>query len=122
MYKNLPPIEMYGMIKNIYGKCRISVQHVKKWYRKFKSDCEIIVDESYLGRPISVVDKILENQTDTIIQCDRKARLFDIAYQVICGIWYCSEYRYKKNEISKNMGSLDTAYADYQTVYCIEAP
>ncbi len=46
---------------------------MRKWYRKFKS-C--------LGKPISIADKALENKVDTIIQCDRKARLSDIVYQV----------------------------------------
>ncbi len=59
MYKNLPPIEIYRRIKNIYSEFEMSVQHVRKWYRKFKSVRENIVNESHSGRPISVADKTL---------------------------------------------------------------
>ncbi len=82
IYKNLPPIEIYLRIKNVYGEFTSSVQYVKKWYRKFKSGRKNIIDESHSGRPISVANKTLGNKDDTIIQCDLKARLSDIPYQV----------------------------------------
>ncbi len=62
MYKNLPPIKIYRGVKNIYGESKISVHHVRKWHRKFKSGCENIVDESRSGSPISVADEMLENK------------------------------------------------------------
>ncbi len=55
------------------------VQHVRKWYRKFKNGHE---NESHSRRPISIAEKMLANKVGTIIQCDRKARLSDIAFQV----------------------------------------
>ncbi len=60
----------------------ISVQQVRKWYRKFKSGRENIVDESRSGRSISVADKTLETKVDVVILCDQKERLSDIMYQV----------------------------------------
>ncbi len=56
---------------------------MRKWYRKFKSGRENIADESCSGKLISVADKMLENKVELIIQCDLKARLSDIVYQVI---------------------------------------
>ncbi len=82
MYENLPPVEISRKIKIVYGESTISVQHMRKWYRKFKSGCENIIDEIRSGTPISITDKTLENKADTIIQCNWKAKLFDIAYQV----------------------------------------
>ncbi len=35
-----------------------------------------------------------------------------------CAIWYCSEYHHKKTEISKNMPSMDTTYANCWTTCC----
>ncbi len=78
MYENLPSIEIYRRIKNIYGESMIRVQRVRKWYRKFKSGCENIVKESHSGRPISVADKMPKNKVDAIIQWDKNARLSDI--------------------------------------------
>ncbi len=69
MYKNLLPIEICQRIQNVYGKSMISVQHVRKWFRKFKSGRENIVGEGNLGRLISFVDKTFENEVDAIIQC-----------------------------------------------------
>ncbi len=67
MYKNLPPIEIYRRIKNVYGESTITIQYVRKCYRKFKRGHENIIDESRSGRPISVIDKTLENKVDAII-------------------------------------------------------
>ncbi len=80
MYENLPHLEIYRRIKNIYGESVISVQHVKKWYPKFRSGCENIFDENRSRKPISITDKMLENKVDAVIQCDQKARLSDIVY------------------------------------------
>ncbi len=109
MHENLLRIEIYQRIKNVYGKSMISVQHIRKWYRKFRSGCENIVDESHSGKPNSVADKMFENKVDSIIQRDQKDRLSNIVFSE-CGIWYCLEYCFKKSEISKNLCSLDTAY------------
>ncbi len=82
LYENLSLIEIYRRIKNVHSESTINIQHVRKWYKKFNSGCENIVNESCSGRPISIADRTLKNKVDTIIQCDRKARLFNIAYQV----------------------------------------
>ncbi len=80
MYENLPPTEIYRKIENIHGESTIRVQHPRKWYEKYESSCENIVDESCSGRLISVADKTFENKVDTIIRYDQKARLSNIAY------------------------------------------
>ncbi len=41
---------------------KTGVQRVKKWYRKFKSGRENIVNESCSGRQISVTNKTFENK------------------------------------------------------------
>ncbi len=51
---------------------------MRKWYKKFKSHHQNIVDERCLGRPISATDKTLENKVDAIIQHDQKSRLSNI--------------------------------------------
>ncbi len=66
MYKNLPLIEIYRRIENVYGESMISVQHVRKWNREFKNGCENIVGESRSGRMISVANKMFENKVDMI--------------------------------------------------------
>ncbi len=82
MYENLLLIEIYEKIENFYGEYTISIQHVRKWYRKFKSSCENIVAESYAGRPIFVADKKLENKVGAIILRDQIAKLSNIVCQV----------------------------------------
>ncbi len=67
-------------MKNIYGEPAISIQCARKWYRKFKSGHRNIIDESCLGKTISVTDVMLENKVDAIIQRGQKARLFDIVH------------------------------------------
>ncbi len=79
MYENVAPIEIYRRMKNVYGDSVFSVQHVRKWFRKFKAGRESIADESREGRPISAATKTLEEKVDEMIRSDRKARLTDIA-------------------------------------------
>lgn len=82
MYENCAPIEIYRRLKNVYGESVFSIQYVRKWLRKFKAGCEIIVDEAREGRPTSVTTKTLENKVDEIIQDDRKARLSNITVKL----------------------------------------
>ncbi len=117
--KNLPSIEIYRRINNIYGESTIRVQYVRKWCRKFKSSCENIIHWWKLFKKIDFC-----RRQDTWKQSwqDHSARLEKeiIQYSVPndYGIWYYSEYHNKKIEIWKNMCSLDTAYADCQTTCC----
>ncbi len=86
-------------------------------YKEFKSGGEDIDKESYSGRSISVADKMLENKIYTIIQNDQKVRLFDIGYQVNVTL-VLFRISLQKTEISKNLRSLDTTYANHQTSCC----
>ncbi len=70
----------------INGESTVSVQHVRKWYKKFRSGRENIVDESCSGRSISITDKMLENKVDTIIQCKLKSEIICYCVPSECGI------------------------------------
>ncbi len=70
MYENRPPIEIYQRVKNAYGESTISIERVRKLFRKFGSCYKNIVGKSCSGRLVSVVNKTLENKVDGNIQCN----------------------------------------------------
>ncbi len=66
MYENLPPIKIYRRIKNVYGESTISVQHVRKWYRKFKSGLvnilvKVIQEDQFLLQTRHLKTKLMQS-------------------------------------------------------------
>ncbi len=86
------------------------IQHVRKWYKKFKSGRKNVMDKSPSRKLISVTDKTLENNVDTIIRCIEKQE-----YPTLRTKWMQHMVLFRillQTEISKNTRQLDNAYAD----------
>jgi hypothetical protein len=76
MGKKVPPVEIHRELVTVYGADVMTVQHVRKWCRKFDSGRVNVMDEQRGGRPSTSAD--LVQDIDAAVQADRRVSIAEV--------------------------------------------
>ncbi|XKL66243.1 hypothetical protein PGB90_009663 [Kerria lacca] len=66
--ENVSVTEIHKRLKSAYGNSVMSIQHVRKWRKLFKSGRVCIEDEERGGKPVSVSTNVLMDKVEALIQ------------------------------------------------------